>query len=60
MGGRSLGRWVTALSAQAGDMSGWLLMGLPGAVPLMGTSRSWIAIGPFAGTMVNWLMAAPR
>jgi len=60
IGGRRLGRWVTALSAQASDMSGWLLMGLPGAVLLMGASQSWIAIGLFLGTVVNWLMVAPR
>src|SRR6056297_3451153 len=60
IGGRRLGKWVTALSAQASDMSGWLLMGLPGAVLLMGTSQSWIAIGLFIGTVVNWLMIAPR
>ena len=45
LGGRSLGSWVTALSAGASDMSGWLLMGLPGAVYLSGLSESWIAIG---------------
>ncbi len=60
IGGRKLGRWVTALSAQASDMSGWLLMGLPGAVLLLGPSQSWIAIGLFLGTVVNWLMVAPR
>lgn len=45
LGGRSLGPFVTALSAGASDMSGWLLMGLPGAVFLSGISESWIAIG---------------
>lgn len=60
IGGRRLGRWVTALSAQASDMSGWLLMGLPGAVFLMGVNQSWIAIGLFIGTVVNWLLVAPR
>jgi sodium/proline symporter len=60
LGGRRMGRWVTALSAQASDMSGWLLMGLPGAVFLMGVNQSWIAIGLFLGTVVNWLMVAPR
>src|SRR5574344_1493464 len=45
LGGRSLGSVVTALSAGASDMSGWLLMGLPGAVYLSGLSESWIAIG---------------
>ena len=45
LGGRSLGPFVTAMSAGASDMSGWLLMGLPGAVYLSGLSKSWIAIG---------------
>ena len=45
LGGRSLGGFVTALSVGASDMSGWLLMGLPGAVFLFGVSQSWIAIG---------------
>ena len=49
LGGRSLGSFVTALSAGASDMSGWLLMGLPGAVYLSGLSESWIAIGLVAG-----------
>ncbi len=60
LGGRGLGSWVTALSAQASDMSGWLLMGLPGAVYLGGLSQSWIAIGLFLGTWINWLVVAPR
>jgi sodium/proline symporter len=60
LGGRKMNRWVTALSAQASDMSGWLLMGLPGAVFLMGVNQSWIAIGLFIGTVVNWLYVAPR
>ncbi len=60
LGGRKMGRWVTALSAQASDMSGWLLMGLPGAVFLLGVNQSWIAIGLFLGTVVNWLLVAPR
>ena len=45
LGGRGLGGWVAALSAQASDMSGWLLMGLPGAVYAYGTGQAWIAIG---------------
>lgn len=45
LGGRGLGSWVTALSAQASDMSGWLLMGLPGAVYLFGINQAWIAVG---------------
>lgn len=60
LGGRKMGPWVTALSAQASDMSGWLLMGLPGAVYVSGLSESWIAIGLFLGTVANWLVTAPR
>lgn len=60
LGGRGLGSWVTALSAQASDMSGWLLMGLPGAVYLFGINQAWIAVGLLAGTWLNWLVVAPR
>lgn len=60
LGGRGLGSWVTALSAQASDMSGWLLMGLPGAVFLGGVKESWIAIGLFIGTALNWILVSPR
>ncbi len=60
LGGRGMGSWVTALSAQASDMSGWLLMGLPGAVYLFGMNQSWIAIGLFIGTYLNWKLVAPR
>lgn len=60
LGGRGMGVWVTALSAQASDMSGWLLMGLPGAVYLYGIGQSWIAIGLFIGTVCNWVWTAPR
>jgi sodium/proline symporter len=60
LGGRGMGKWVTALSAQASDMSGWLLMGLPGAVFLYGINQSWIAIGLFIGTVLNWVLVAPR
>ena len=60
LGGRSLGSWVTALSAGASDMSGWLLMGLPGAVYLSGLSESWIAIGLVTGAYLNWLLVAGR
>ena len=45
LGGRGMGSWVTALSAQASDMSGWLLMGLPGAIYLGGMADAWVAIG---------------
>ena len=47
LGGRGLNSWVAALSAQASDMSGWLLMGLPGSIYLAGTGKAWIAIGLF-------------
>ncbi len=60
IGGRAMGTWVTALSAQASDMSGWLLMGLPGAVYLGGVASAWIAIGLFIGTFFNWKYVAPR
>lgn len=60
LGGRGMGAWVTALSAQASDMSGWLLMGLPGALYLSGLVESWIAIGLFVGTVLNWLLVAGR
>jgi len=58
--GRSLGPVVTALSAGASDMSGWLLMGLPGAVFLQGLSASWIAIGLCLGAWLNWRFVAAR
>ncbi len=60
LGGREMGSWVTALSAQASDMSGWLLMGLPGAVYLSGLAEAWIAVGLFIGTYLNWKYVAPR
>jgi sodium/proline symporter len=60
LGGRGLGSWVTALSAQASDMSGWLLMGLPGAVYLGGMNEAWIAIGLFVGTALNWILVSAR
>jgi sodium/proline symporter len=60
LGGRSLGSVVTALSAGASDMSGWLLMGLPGAIYLSGLSESWIAIGLIVGAYLNWLFVAGR
>lgn len=58
LGGRKLGSWVVSMSAQASDMSGWLLMGLPGAAYLSGISASWIAIGLAIGTYLNWLLVA--
>ncbi|WP_313894327.1 sodium/proline symporter PutP [Psychrobacillus sp.] len=60
LGGRSLGPAVTALSAGAADMSGWLLMGLPGAIYLSGMGEAWIAIGLSIGAYLNWLFVAPR
>ena len=60
LGGRSLGSVVTALSAGASDMSGWLLMGLPGAIYLSGLSEAWIAIGLVIGAWLNWLLVAGR
>ncbi|ARD38536.1 sodium/proline symporter PutP [Edwardsiella ictaluri] len=60
LGGRRLGPFVTALSAGASDMSGWLLMGLPGAVFVAGISESWIAIGLALGAWLNWRLVAGR
>ncbi|MFI8415742.1 sodium/proline symporter PutP [Serratia sp. NPDC078593] len=60
LGGRKLGSVVTALSAGASDMSGWLLMGLPGAIYLSGISESWIAIGLTIGAYLNWKLVAGR
>ena len=60
LGGRGLSGWVAALSAQASDMSGWLLMGLPGAVYSLGTGQIWIAVGLFIGTALNWIFVAKR
>ncbi|NHC04657.1 sodium/proline symporter PutP [Acinetobacter sp. 187] len=60
LGGRRLGSFVTALSAGASDMSGWLLMGLPGAIYLSGLSEMWIAIGLILGAWMNWLLVAGR
>ena len=60
LGGRSLNGWVAALSAQASDMSGWLLMGLPGAIYAFGTGQIWIAVGLAIGTILNWILVASR
>ncbi len=60
LGGRNLGGWVAALSAQASDMSGWLLMGLPGAIYAAGTGQIWIAVGLFIGTVLNWILVSAR
>lgn len=60
LGGRKLGPFVVALAAGASDMSGWLLMGLPGAVYDTGLSASWIAIGLICGAYLNWRLVAAR
>ena len=60
LGGRSLNGWVAALSAQASDMSGWLLMGLPGAIYALGTGQIWIAVGLCIGTILNWALISSR
>lgn len=60
LGGRSMGPWVTALSAQASDMSAWLLMGLPGSILAFGFGQMWIGIGLALGTAANWIFVAKR
>ncbi len=60
LGGRSMGPWVTALSAQASDMSAWLLMGLPGSILAFGLGQAWIGIGLAIGTSLNWIFVAKR
>jgi sodium/proline symporter len=60
LGGRKLGPAVASLSAGASDMSGWMLLGLPGAMYLSGLSSAWIAIGLFIGAMANYIIVAPR
>ena len=62
LGGRGLGSWVTAISAQAADFSGWLLMALPGAVYAtgLGTESIYICISLCIGTMLNWKYVAAR
>ena len=60
LAGRDLNPFVAALSAGASDMSGWLLMGLPGALYASGMVESWIAVGLTVGALANWLVVAPR
>ena len=60
LGGRRLGSFVTALSAGASDMSGWLLMGLPGAVYAGGLIEAWLAVGLTIGAYLNWKLVAGR
>ena len=60
LGGRSMGPWVTAMSAQASDMSAWLLMGLPGSILAFGFGQIWIGLGLALGTAANWIFCAAR
>ena len=60
LGNRDLGRFVAALSAEASDMSGWLLIGLPGLAYVCGLQAGWVALGLIAGTYLNWKYIAPR
>ncbi|MCQ2398672.1 MAG: sodium/proline symporter PutP [Sphaerochaetaceae bacterium] len=60
LGGRKMGPWVTAMSAQASDMSAWLLMGLPGSMVAFGFGAAWIGIGLVLGTVLNWVICAKR
>src|SRR5690606_5061352 len=60
LGARGLGPAVTALSAGASDMSGWLMMGLPGAAFVSGLPAAWIGVGLVIGAWLNWLIVAPR
>lgn len=60
LGGRKVGPWVSAMSAEASDMSGWMLMGFPGYAYVAGVSAFWIAIGLAIGTWLNWLFVAKR
>lgn len=60
LGGRSMGPFVTAMSAQASDMSGWLLMGFPGSIFAFGMGQVWIGIGLAIGTAANWILVASR
>ena len=60
LGGRNIGPYVTALSAGASDMSGWMIMGLPGEVYTTGLSAAWLAIGLTIGAYVNYILVAPR
>lgn len=60
LGGRKMGAFVTAMSAQASDMSGWLLMGFPGSIFAFGMGKVWIGIGLAIGTSANWIFVATR
>ncbi|CAL9369107.1 Sodium_proline symporter [Nocardiopsis dassonvillei] len=60
LGGRQLNSWVAGLSANASDFSGWLLLGLPGAIYVSGLGEAWIAVGLAAGFAGSWIVLAPR
>ena len=60
LGSRTLGSWVTSMSAEAADMSGWLMMGLPGFAYVAGAKAGWIALGLVIGTYINWKVVAGR
>lgn len=60
LGNRQMNKWVVAISAQASDMSGWLLMGLPGSLYMAGMGQVWVAVGLAIGTYLNWLFTAKR
>ena len=60
LGGRGLSPAVVALSAGASDMSGWIMMGLPGAMFITGFSSAWIAVGLIIGAWLNYILVAPR
>ena len=60
LGSRSLGTWVTSMSAEAADMSGWLMLGLPGYAYCAGMQAGWIALGLIIGTYINWKAVAGR
>ncbi len=60
LGSRRLGAWVISMSAEASDMSGWMLMGLPGYAYVAGLNAGWIALGLGLGTLANWKFVAQR
>ena len=60
LGSRKLGAWVISMSAEASDMSGWMLMGLPGYAYIAGLNAGWIALGLGLGTLANWKFVAAR
>lgn len=60
LGSRTLGSWVTSMSAEAADMSGWLMMGLPGFAYVAGAKAGWLALGLAIGTYINWKVVAER